>query len=266
MAKFSNRWAQGVWIGKAEEMDGHLVLRNNKVLRYRTVRRLTPEQAWTASAELKATTTTPWQPTGASQAGQPEPERRGEPRSGEPGTAPGGEAVSGSGTHWQGTPGCQGCLQRHSYHHNVACKAGRAKWEEDRERSLPPPAPVLQEQPPEAEPRASDGSDGTRPEPEQGQTGQKRTREEEEPTTMEQDKPAPVSAEPSRRKTGKRPPTEEEQAEERAKRSRAVSEITATHNDEPTAEPEEQEVLASFLPAGEGRYGGRARQLAMPLG
>jgi len=65
---------------------------------------------------------------------------------------------------------------------------------------------------------------------------------------MEQDKPAPVSAEPSRRKTGKRPPTEEEQAEERAKRSRAVSEITATHNDEPTAEPEEQEVLASFPP------------------
>ena len=31
MAKFSNRWAQGVWIGKAEETDEHLVLRNNRV-------------------------------------------------------------------------------------------------------------------------------------------------------------------------------------------------------------------------------------------
>ena len=89
MAKFSNRWAHVVWIGKAEETDEHLVLGNNKVLRYRTVHRLTPEQSWTASAELKATTTTPQPPTGGSQAGQPEQERRGEPGPGTTGTAPG---------------------------------------------------------------------------------------------------------------------------------------------------------------------------------
>jgi hypothetical protein len=129
MAKFSNRWAHGVWIGKAEETDEHLVLGNNKVLRYRTVHRLTPEQSWTASAELKATTTTPQPPTGGSQAGQPEQERRGEPGPGTTGTAPGGEAASGSGTQWQGTPGCQGCLKRHGCHHKVACKARRAKWD-----------------------------------------------------------------------------------------------------------------------------------------
>jgi hypothetical protein len=41
--------------------------------------------------------------------------------------------------------------------------------------------------------------------------------------------------------TGKIPPTEEEQAGERAKRARAVSEVTASHNVEPTAEPHEQE-------------------------
>jgi len=59
MAQFSNRWGPGVWIGKAEETDERLVLRNNKMLRYRTVHRLTPEQFCTVSAELKATTPPP---------------------------------------------------------------------------------------------------------------------------------------------------------------------------------------------------------------
>ena len=65
---------------------------------------------------------------------------------------------------------------------------------------------------------------------------------------MKQERPEPAQEETRRRKTGKRPPTEEEQAGERAKSSSAVSEITASHNDEPTAEPHEQEVLARIPP------------------
>ena len=107
---------------------------------------------------------------------------------------------------------------------------------------------MLQEQQPETEQQAGEGSGDPRPEQAQGQTGQKRTREEVEATPMKQERPEPAQEETRRRKTGKRPPTEEEQAGERAKSSRAVSEITASHNDEPTAEPHEQEVLARIPP------------------
>ena len=148
-------------------------------------------RSWTASAELKATTTTPRPTTAGSQAGQPEQEGRSDPGPGTTGTAPGGEAASGTGNcHWDSwLPGLseeawlspQCCLQ---------CSTGQVG--QDRKSSLPPRAPVLQEQQPETEQRGGEGSGDPRPEQAQGQVGQKRIREEAEVTAMEQERPEPA--------------------------------------------------------------------------
>jgi len=83
-------------------------------------------RSWTASAELKATTTTPRPTTAGSQAGQPEQEGRSDPG---PGTTGLHQVEKQPLAIAIGAPGCQGCLKRHGYHHNVACNARRAKWD-----------------------------------------------------------------------------------------------------------------------------------------
>jgi len=73
----------------------------------------------------------------------------------------------------------------------------------DRKCSLPPRAPVLQEQQPETEQRGGEGSGDPWPEQAQGQVEQKRIREEAEVTAMEQERPEPAQEDTRRGKRSK---------------------------------------------------------------
>ena len=60
LGKFADRWKRGVWLGKTDSSDEHLVSVDGQVERYRTERRLV-DGRWSAQ-ELKALRATPRMP------------------------------------------------------------------------------------------------------------------------------------------------------------------------------------------------------------
>ena len=60
IGKFADRWKRGVWLGKTDSSDEHLVSVDGQVERYRTVRRLF-DGRWSGQ-ELKALRATPRMP------------------------------------------------------------------------------------------------------------------------------------------------------------------------------------------------------------
>ena len=61
LSKWQTRWVQGVWLGRAEDSDSHIVYNDGKVGEFKTIRRfaLTDPRRWDKDI-VKDLTVTPW--------------------------------------------------------------------------------------------------------------------------------------------------------------------------------------------------------------
>ena len=123
-SKWDGRWQFGLWLGKSETTDEHLVACDGKVRKYRTVRRLPDNSPKKWSYELMQNlNATPWDTSGVTTATAPRMQTsltRGEP----PGIV--GARARPS------VAGCAACEHRgrasHGYRHSVVCQRTFARW------------------------------------------------------------------------------------------------------------------------------------------
>ena len=124
-SKWNSRWSSGIWSGREERNDEHLVLVDGRLQRFRCVRRVPAAHAnlrWQEEKilgisqhvyEQKGSTTKPLDQDG--------------PR------AKNYVPVAKVGREFEPTPGCSACARKgqyaHGFHHSLACRHLREEWQ-----------------------------------------------------------------------------------------------------------------------------------------
>ena len=142
-SKWQTRWTQGLWLGRSEDSDAHIVYVDGRVGEYHTVRRMaeTDPRRWDSDM-VKTLNVTPWRlqdaevraEAAASSSTRQPPLKY---------TLPGGATMSSSsaaaGTEQivpmrlrPLTPGCAACAKRgqasHGMRHSMECKRRKTSW------------------------------------------------------------------------------------------------------------------------------------------
>ncbi len=140
-SKWQTRWIQGVWLGRAEDSDTHIVYDDGKVGEHRTIRRfaVTDPRRWGRDA-VKNLTVTPWRlqdteiRAQAAVAMTREPSRANLVGAGL--MTPAAAAARAERVvplkQRPSTPGCAACSKRgqpgHGFRHSVECHRRRQTW------------------------------------------------------------------------------------------------------------------------------------------
>ena len=137
--KLQDRWIDGFWLGRSEYNNAHLVLIDNEVQSFRTIRRKAEDEGW-GECNINALTNAtalPWMAKGkerdvkrkrfAMPLQVPAAQAEGEAASSSGSQPP---QVPGDPTGWEKTPGCSGCNQRPGggFRHSLECKKRREEW------------------------------------------------------------------------------------------------------------------------------------------
>jgi hypothetical protein len=154
--KWQSRWVRGLWLGKTELSDEHLIFDGMKITRHRSIRRYSEHDGlrWDATL-LQKLTLTPWNMTGR-------PAERNETRGPQrdqhdvmkqlrdvPITS---DPVIRTRSARPSTPDCSACARRglpaHGFHHSQECRRRYGEW---LKQQLPRPAAQEPERVPQDE-------------------------------------------------------------------------------------------------------------------
>ena len=120
ISKLSSRWSVGVWLGKTDESNEHLVCLGGQIGRFRTVRRYAVEdrKRWSLDA-VEHVNVLPW-----SLSGRPTAPERPLPNLNRASQMPGPSGASVAVRTFPATPGCAACSRKgqyaHGFHHSIA--------------------------------------------------------------------------------------------------------------------------------------------------
>jgi hypothetical protein len=153
--KLGERWTTGIWLGKTEKSDEHILYMpdSKQVLKFRTVRRMPEESRWDTGDDLCNMQALPWETNRQAAAAQRKAEAK---------------AVAGAGTLPQPQPprdarpkteGCKKCTQGIGNKHSAECRRQHKAWQQRTAAGGAPAAvpPAAQEAaPPQQPPQSED--------------------------------------------------------------------------------------------------------------
>ena len=133
--KFKSRWLSGMWLGRLDISDEHLVydVGSKSIKRFRTIRRHSSDvMRWSYAEHITNITLTPWLlKVEGGATGSTVPWSR-------PGLVPAAKAADVPEEQQKPvgkdpTPGCLACSHAHGYHHSAACKKRKGAMMEEAE-------------------------------------------------------------------------------------------------------------------------------------
>lgn len=147
--KMEIRWHTGVWLGRSSLSDEHIIGLAEGVRLVRTVRRMSPENQWSAKA-IQELIGVPWDLKG-----EAETKNRAEA------VKSGTDVKPGERVKMTATPGCKGCSDSHRYHHTKACQDRRKRFYVGDPDSPPETLVEADKAPKRAKPNEEAGSSST---------------------------------------------------------------------------------------------------------